>query len=345
MYINLHDLETAALTRLDQNARDYYSSGANDGITLRENQAAFGRLRLRPRVLVDVSAIDTSTTLLGLPLASPIAAAPTAYHGLAHPEAELATARGCAAGGGLMVLSTLSNTALEEVATAAAGRWWFQLYVMRQRALAEALLERVAAAGAKALVLTVDTPALGAREIHARRPFQLPAHLGLPNGGVPLGQISASIDPSLDWQTIAWLRARSDLPLVLKGILTAEDAMLAVEHGVEAIIVSNHGGRQLDGATATIEALPEIVAAVAGRAEIYLDGGVRRGTDVLKALALGAKAVFLGRPVLWGLTVDGESGVRQVFELLHQELKLAMMLTGQVDVKAIAASVVKLGAF
>jgi isopentenyl diphosphate isomerase/L-lactate dehydrogenase-like FMN-dependent dehydrogenase len=241
------------------------------------------------------------------------------------------------------VLSGHSTTALEQVAEAAAERWWCQLYVYRQRQLTEAIVARAEAAGAKALVLTVDTPVLGAREAQRRRPFQLPAHLSVANGGVALGSVNGQLDPTLDWQALAWLRQHSRLPLVLKGILTAEDALLAVEHGADAIMVSNHGGRQLDGVPATIEVLGEIAAAVAGRLEVYLDGGVRRGSDVLKALALGAKAVFLGRPVLWGLAVDGESGVRQVFELLQAELKLAMQLSGQVDVKAIAAGVVRQG--
>ena len=353
--INLHDFEVAGQPRLTSNALDYYRSGANDGHTLSNNQAAFARLRLRPRMLNDVSCVRLETSVLGLPLSAPIGFAPSAFHGLAHPDAELATVRACAAAGRVMTLSTLSNTSIEEVAAQADGRLWFQLYLYRDRELARALVERAGAAGARALVLTVDTPRLGRREANERNGFVLPPHLGMPNvgsreqmsqidaeGGSQLAEYFAElIDPSLSWRDVEWLRGITDLPIVLKGILTAEDAELAVQHGAAAIWVSNHGGRQLDTAVASIEALPEVVQAVDGRAEVYLDGGIRRGTDVLKALALGARAVFLGRPVLYGLACGGEAGVSRMLDLLTEELRLAMALSGQSDVAGLSPALVR----
>lgn len=353
--INLHDFEAAGQPRLTSNALDYYRSGANDGHTLSNNQAAFARLRLRPRMLNDVSRVRLETSVLGLPLSAPIGFAPSAFHGLAHPDAELATVRACAAAGRVMTLSTLSNTSIEEVAAQADGRLWFQLYLYRDRELARALVERAGAAGARALVLTVDTPRLGRREANERNGFVLPPHLGMPNvgsreqmsqidaeGGSQLAEYFAElIDPSLSWRDVEWLRGITDLPIVLKGILTAEDAELAMQHGAAAIWVSNHGGRQLDTAVASIEALPEVVQAVDGRAEVYLDGGIRRGTDVLKALALGARAVFLGRPVLYGLACGGEAGVSRMLDLLTEELRLAMALSGQSDVAGLSPALVR----
>jgi len=353
--INLHDFEVAGQPRLTSNALDYYRSGANDGHTLSNNQAAFARLRLRPRMLNDVSHVRLETSVLGLPLSAPIGFAPSAFHGLAHPDAELATVRACAAAGRVMTLSTLSNTSIEEVAAQADGRLWFQLYLYRDRELARALVERAGAAGARALVLTVDTPRLGRREANERNGFVLPPHLGMPNvgsreqmsqidaeGGSQLAEYFAElIDPSLSWRDVEWLRGITDLPIVLKGILTAEDAELAVQHGAAAIWISNHGGRQLDTAVASIEALPEVVQAAGGRAEVYLDGGIRRGTDVLKALALGARAVFLGRPVLYGLACGGEAGVSRMLDLLTEELRLAMALSGQSDVAGLSPALVR----
>lgn len=353
--INLHDFEAAGQPRLTSNALDYYRSGANDGHTLSNNQAAFARLRLRPRMLNNVSNVRLETSVLGLPLSAPIGFAPSAFHGLAHPDAELATVRACAAAGRVMTLSTLSNTSIEEVAAQADGRLWFQLYLYRDRELARALVERAGSAGARALVLTVDTPRLGRREANERNGFVLPPHLGMPNvgsreqmsqidaeGGSQLAEYFAElIDPSLSWRDVEWLRGITDLPIVLKGILTAEDAELAVQHGAAAIWVSNHGGRQLDTAVASIEALPEVVQAVNGRAEVYLDGGIRRGTDVLKALALGAQAVFLGRPVLYGLACGGEAGVSRMLDLLTEELRLAMALSGQSDVAGLSPALVR----
>ena len=343
MKINLADYEAQALETLDPLTRDYYRSGAEDEQTLHVNRAAFGPIRLRPRVLVDVSALSLHTTVLGTPVSMPILVAPTAYHCLAQPEGECATARGVGAANTLMTVSTLATRSLEEVAEAASGPLWFQLYVYKDRALSESLVRRAEAAGYQALVLTVDTPRLGQRERDLRNGFGLPPHLHMANfhdhteDTAHVQQTGASglaihadlmFDQSLSWEAVDWLRSITRLPLLIKGILTAEDARLAVEHGVDGLIVSNHGGRQLDYALATIEALPEIVAAVAGRCEVYLDGGVRRGTDVLKALALGARAVLVGRPILWGLAVAGEQGVTHVLEILRSELERSMALAG-----------------
>jgi isopentenyl diphosphate isomerase/L-lactate dehydrogenase-like FMN-dependent dehydrogenase len=269
----------------------------------------------------------------------PILVAPLGCQGIADPEGECATARAAAAAGTLMVVSTMSTRSLEEVA-AAEGPRWFQLYVYRDRAVTEALVRRAEEAGYQALVVTVDTPQMGRRERDIRNQFGLPPHLRFANfetaqdayatdaGSALIRHAQASFDASLSWADIRWLQSITRLPIILKGIMTAEDALQAVAAGVEGIIVSNHGGRQLDGVPATIEILPEVAAAVDGRCALLLDGGVRRGTDVLKALALGADAVLVGRPVLWGLTAQGEPGARRVLELLRAELELAMRLAG-----------------
>jgi 4-hydroxymandelate oxidase len=286
----------------------------------------------------------------------PILVAPMAYQGLAAPEGEPATARAVGASGTIMVVSTLATTSLEEVAAAAAGGpLWFQLYVYKDRSVSESLVRRAEAAGYRALVLTVDTPLLGRREADERNGFGLPDHLRMANfsgrsearptePGVSALALHtlAEFDPSLTWEALDWMRSITRLPIVVKGILTQEDAALALAHGAAAIIVSNHGGRQLDTAVATIEALPEVVEAVAGRCEVYLDGGVRRGTDVLKALALGARAVFVGRPILWALAVGGEDGVRHALELLRRELTLDMGISGRPTLASIDRSLVKL---
>lgn len=340
--INLFDYEEAARRRLDRMAFDYYASGAHDEITLSENHAAYDRLRLRYRVLGGVGERDLSTSLLGARLSMPVVVAPTAFQRLAHPDGELATARACGAAGTAMMLSTLSTTPLEEVTAAADGPVWFQLYVYRDRPTTADLVARAEEAGCEAIVLTVDAPLLGTRERDVRNGFHLPEGLALENltaggmRGIPrtaegsgLAAYAASlIDPDLDWEDVAWLRSITGLPVLLKGIVHPEDARLAVEHGASGIVVSNHGGRQLDTAVATVEALPEVADAVAGRVPVLVDGGVRRGTDVVKALALGADAVAVGRPVLWGLAVDGEAGVARVLGLLREELDLALALCG-----------------
>lgn len=336
--INLAEYEALARERLSHATYDYYAGGAGAELTLRENEAAWASLRLRPRMLVDVSACDLSTTILGRPSALPLLTAPCAFNRLAHPDGELAVARATAAAGIIQTLSTMASFSLEEVAAASAGTRWFQLYCHRDRGITRALVERAEAAGFAALCLTVDVPITGNRERDFRNQFQVPSDIPLANLApyVPLGEgemalhhyASKQFDASLTWESLHWLQSITRLPLVVKGILTAEDALLAVQHGVAGIVVSNHGGRQLDGVVTTAEALPEIVAAVAGQAEVFVDGGIRRGTDIVKALALGARAVLLGRPYLWGLTVDGEAGVARVLHLLAEDLKCSAMLLG-----------------
>ena len=354
--INLLDLEAIAREKLSREAYDYYASGAQDEVTLRENRAAYDRLTLAYRVLVDVSHRDPSTTVLGHPIALPLLIAPTAFQRMATPEGELATARAAGAVGTVMILSTLSNTAVEEVVATASGPVWFQLYVYRDRKATEGLVRRAEAAGCRALVLTVDAPLLGRRERDVRNRFRLPPGLSVANmlpegyGELPLADadsglasyVASLIDPSLSWRDMAWLRSITRLPLVIKGIVRPDDALRAADAGAAAVVVSNHGGRQLDTAPATIEVLPEIADALAGSpVEVLVDGGVRRGTDILKALALGARAVLVGRPVLWGLAAAGEAGATAALRLLGAELDLAMALTGSPTIADITRDLVR----
>jgi 4-hydroxymandelate oxidase len=347
--INLNDIEVEARQKLPKEAFDYYSSGAWDEITLQANQAEFRQIYLRPRMLVDVSQRQSATTILGQPVSMPILVAPMAFQGMAHEDGELATARGATASGTIMTLSTLANRSIEEVAAAAAGALWFQLYVYKDREISRNLVERAEAAGYKALVLTVDSPLLGRRERDVRNRFQLPPGLKMGNfcnetlerfpqvvedSGL-FAYVAALYDTALTWKDLEWFVSITKLPVLVKGILRADDALRAVDSGAAGVIVSNHGGRQLDTAVATIRALPEVAAAVGSRSLVLMDGGVRRGTDVLKAIALGAKAVLLGRPVLWGLAVDGAQGVQSVLETLHTEFDLAMALSGCASLDAI----------
>ena len=354
-WVNLLELETLAQQQMSPMAFDYYAGGAEDEITLRENRAAFGRIALRPRMLVDVNTIDTSTTVLGQRVAAPILVAPTAMQRLGHPDGELATARGAGAAETLMLVSTLATTSLEDIAAAASGPLWFQLYVYKDREITRTLVERARAAGYRALCLTVDAPHAGRRERDMRNRFGLPPEMPLGNftpqtmrmmpqqgsGSALFTYIAAMLDLTLTWKDVAWFKSIAGMPVLVKGILTAEDARLAVEHGVEGIIVSNHGGRQLDTAVASIEALPEVVEAVAGRAEVYLDGGVRRGTDVVKALALGARGVLIGRPVLWGLALAGADGVERALRMLRHELEETMLLAGCPTIASIHRALLK----
>lgn len=343
--VNVLDFEALAREALSREAYDYYAGGAQDEVTLRENRAAYDRLSLAYRVLVDVSRRDLTATVLGQPVAMPILVAPTAFHRLATPDGELATARAAGAAGTVMILSTLSTTPIEAVVSAASGPVWFQLYVYRDRRATEGLVRRAEAAGCRALVLTVDAPVLGRRERDVRNRFSLPPGLTVANllpegyGEVPpafadsglAAYVASFLDPSLTWRDVAWLRSITDLPILVKGIVRPDDALRAAEAGAAGVVVSNHGGRQLDTAPATIEVLPDVVDALAARGhaiEVLMDGGVRRGTDVLKALALGAKAVLVGRPVLWGLAAGGEAGAARVLRILRDELDLAMALAG-----------------
>lgn len=352
--INVYDFEVAARGRLPTMAYDYYASGAQDEITLRANHAAYDRITLHYHVLRDVSHRDLSTTLLGQRVSMPILIAPTAFHGMAHAEGEVATARAAGAAGTIMVMSTLSNSSVEEVAAAAGGSLWFQLYVYRDRGATLDLIRRVEAAGFGALMLTVDAPILGRRERDVRNHFRLPAGLGVKNlaaagmGDLPdvadsglAAYFAAMLDQSLTWNDLEWLRSTTRLPILVKGIVRADDAARAVGCGVAGVVVSNHGGRQLDTAPATIDVLAEVVEAVAGRVEVLVDGGIRRGTDVLKAIALGARAAMVGRPVLWGLAVGGEAGVARVLDILRSELECAMALCGCPSVDAISRDLVR----
>jgi len=339
--VNLFDYEAIAQTKLERALWDFFQGGSDDEVTLRDCRAAFERIKLRPRVLVDVSAIDVRTTVLGTPVAMPILIAPTASHCVAHPDGECATAQAAGRAHTLMIASTVATRAIEEIAQAASGPLWFQLYAYPTFEVAEMLVRRAEAAGYRAIVLTVDLPILGNREKDRRNnatippfPYQEANFAGIEKRGQQW--------VSLTWDSIAWLRSITSLPVILKGILTEEDARLAVEHGIEGIVVTNHGGRQLDTAVPSIEALPEIVNAVAGRCEVYLDGGIRRGTDILKALALGARAVLIGRPVLWGLAANGADGVYGVLELLRQELERAMALSGRPTLASIDRSLVRM---
>ena len=337
------DYEQLAEERLEPGAFGYYAGGAGDELVLAENVEAWRRLRLRPRVLVDVSTVSTETTVLGTPVSMPLLVAPTAIQKLAHPDGETGMARAAAAAGTVMCLSTLATSSPADVAAAAPGApRWFQLYVFRDRGVTRSFVDQAVEHGYGAIVLTVDAPRLGRRERDFRTGFRVPAEIVVPSmaalggweGATPL-ELLGAIDPSLTWSDLQELRALSPLPLVLKGIQTAEDAALAVEHGADALVVSNHGGRQLDAVAPTAELLPEIVEAVAGRIEVYVDGGVRRGSDVVKALALGARAVLAGRGPLWGLAAGGEAGARRVLELLRDEIELALALCGCVSADAV----------
>jgi 4-hydroxymandelate oxidase len=342
--VDLSEVEELARAALAPMAWDYYASGADDEITLARNRAAWDRYELHYRVLAGTARRELATRVIGAPVSLPVLVAPTAFHRLAHADGELATVRAAGAAGTVFVLSTLSNTRVEDVVAAASGPVWFQLYVYRDRGATEALVRRVEAAGCSALVLTVDTPLLGRRRRDVRNRFNLPDGLRIENqygGGSGLDRLPTGvsdsglaayfaqvIDPGLTWRDVEWLRGVTRLPLLLKGVVRPDDARRAVQAGAAGLIVSNHGGRQLDGAPATVDVLAPICDAVGEGLEVLVDGGIRRGTDVVKAIALGARAVFVGRPVLWGLAVGGQAGVAAVLAVLRRELDLAMALCG-----------------
>jgi isopentenyl diphosphate isomerase/L-lactate dehydrogenase-like FMN-dependent dehydrogenase len=335
--VNVADYEPLAEACCEPGYWGYVIGGAGDEVTLADNREAFRRRILRPRMLVDVSEVTTRTTALGAEIELPVMIAPTSLQRVAHPDGEPALARAAAAAGTIYTLSSLGSVRPRELADAAGDRSprWFQLYWSKDRGFTTELVAEAADAGFTAIVLTIDLPTAGPRERDLRSGFSLPTDLPMPN--LPrtlvgdqyfhdtLGEI---VDTSLTWRDLEWLQEQSSLPLLVKGVLTAEDALLACEHGCTGIVVSNHGGRQLDGVAATLDALPEVVEAAAGRAEIFLDGGVRRGTDVVKALALGARSVLVGRPALWGLAAGGEEGARHVLELFQAEVRLALLLLG-----------------
>ena len=364
MAINIDDLRRRARRRLPRAVFDFADGGAEDETTLRANRRGFGQLTFRPRALVDVSERDQSTTILGQRVRSPLVIAPTGLPGLLWPRAELALARAAAKRGIIYTVSTHASMTIEEVAQGASGPLWFQLYVLRDRELVRRLVERAQAASYRALVLTTDVPLLGQRERDLRNGATIPPKITVRNvldtiqrvgwlrrvllgppitfknfvgttasaGDDPVSlwsYVSKQHDPSVDWDDLAWFRSLWSGPLDVKGIMTGEDARRAVDHGVDAIVVSNHGGRQLDGLPSAIEALPEVADAVGDRAEVILDGGVRRGTDVVKALALGARACMIGRPALYGLGAGGQVGVERAIEIFQTEIDRALGLLGR----------------
>ncbi len=357
--LNLFDIEQHALQVLSSNAREYYLGGAADEITLRANVSAFQHIFLRPRILADVAERSLQTSVLEQSWTMPIGIAPTAMQKLAHPEGEHATLKAAQKLGVPMICSTTATVAIEDLMHAQKGaNTWFQVYVYKDREATRELVQRARDAGCTAIVLTADTPYLGKREREARSGFHLPPDMELPNyRGLGIGAMNVSegkeasglaqhfsqnIDPALCWSDIDWLAAQTALPLVVKGVLRADDAIMAWKHGAKGVIVSNHGGRQLDTAIPSIHALPAITDAVGEVIDVMLDGGIRRGTDVLKALALGAKAVFLGRPVLYGLAWQGEQGVERVLEIVREEFDLAMALCGIKSVKDIHPDILAL---
>lgn len=333
----LADFEPLARTVMDPDAFDYVAGGSWDEVSLAGNETAWRRRRLRPRVLVDITRIEPATTFLGVPSAMPVAIAPMAVHGVAHPDGELATARAAATAGVPFTLSTTSSRSIEEVAAAAPdGTRWFQLYVQSDPDVTRSLVERAAEAGYRAIILTVDLPLLGYRDRDRQSGFRLPSLGNFQTVRATHGNRSARLvddmgaafDTSLTWRDLALIRSWSDLPLVIKGILTAEDARLAVEHGVDAIVVSNHGARQLDRVPTGIDVLGEVADVVAGRVELWVDGGVRRGLDIAIALALGAQGVLVGRPMFWALAAGGQAGVERALEILRDEFEIALALLG-----------------
>jgi 4-hydroxymandelate oxidase len=341
--VNVAGYENLARERLPRPVYDYYAGGAEDEVTLRANRDAFARYALRPRVMTDVSVVDTRVHLLGDDVAFPVLLAPTAFQRLADSEGELATARAARAAGTVFIASTLSTYPIEEIAASAPGAMlWLQLYVFRDRSITQALVQRAEAAGCRAIVLTATVPVQGNRERDSSNQFRLPLGIEMANfrgmpqatfpdarGGSALNAfISSEFDPSLTWKDVAWLRSITSLPVIIKGVMTGEDARLAVEHGVAAIIVSNHGGRQLDSAEATLVALPGIAEAVGGRVPLLMDGGIRRGTDVIKSLLLGASAVLIARPYLWGLAANGQAGAEHVLQILRDEVTRTLALMG-----------------
>ncbi len=345
MPVDLTALQRAARIRLDPAVYDYFAGGADDELTVADNVAAWQRIRLRPRVLRDVSHVSSATTVLGAEVSMPVLLAPTGYQRLAHDAGERATAKAAAAAGTVMVTSTFATVSMEDVADAApGGHRWFQLYVLRDRGVTAELVQRAAAAGYEAIVPTVDLPVLGRRRRDDTNQLTLPDGMEMANLRRPVPKVDGSgmaafaddeLDPSLTFADVEWLAGLTDLPVVLKGIVRGDDARSAVDSGAAGIVVSNHGGRQLDTTVATADALAEVVDAAGGQVEVYVDGGIRTGTSVLKALALGARAVLIGRPFLWGLVTGGADGVRAVLDHFADETRRAFALCGVRSVEEI----------
>ena len=343
--VNIYEYEELAKERLNQGDYDFIAGAATDEITLRRTRAVFDSIMMRPRMMVDISNRDMSTTVLGQGISFPVMLDPAGNHGAANPEAELATARAAGAAGTLMVLSSQSTRTLEEVAQVATGPIWFQQYFFKDRGLTLEMARRAEEAGYTALCLTVDAKVKPKRERNIRNNYVGPvspnyAKLGLSTHSsqfgldAPAGPMDIR-DQAATWSDLDWLAANTNLPLVMKGIMAGEDGKQCAEHGAKAVIVSNHGARYLDTTFATIEVLPEVVEAVDGQIEIYMDGGIRRGSDVFKSLALGARAVLIGRPLFWGLAVDGEAGLRAVLEMLRDELDGTMGMCGRPTIGSI----------
>jgi 4-hydroxymandelate oxidase len=348
--VNLFDYEDIAKERLPRANFDLIAGGATDEITLRRNRTAYQGIMLRPRMLVDVGQVDTSTMVLGHKISLPVMVAPASSHNQAHPDAELATARAAGREGTIMGVSSAASCTLEEIAQEATGTLWFQQYFYKDRELTMTMAQRAKDAGYKALYVTVDSKVNPKRErdIRNNRPSSVPPNYASMNlekyynehsRYSPIG-LHFIRDNSATWEYVDWFLANSPLPVVVKGIMTGEEGRLCVEHGVKALVVSNHGGGVLDGTFGSVEVLPEVVEAVEGRCEVYVDGGIRRGADVVKALALGARAVLIGRPIFWGLAANGEEGVRQIFKILLDELRMTMAMCGRPTVESIDRSLV-----
>ncbi len=342
--INLFEFEDIARTRLPKEEYDYIAGGATDEISVDRNRRAFASWALRPRVLRDVSALDLSTTVLGTRVNLPVMIAPCGGHKRAHPEGEIATYRAAAACGTVLAVSANSNTSFEDLAKAASGHLWIQMYPFRDKQLNQEWLDRARDAGYKAVVVTLDSQWPPKRERNIRNHYQRTRGVNYPqaNGETPrpAGRAGEGSDPAATWKDLEWIKSASDLPVISKGVMTGEDVELCAEAGADGVIVSNHGGRHLDNTLATIEVLSEAVAAARGKLEVYLDGGIRRGADVVKAIALGAKAVFIGRPLFWGLAVNGEKGVVRVLEILREEIEITMAKCGRPTIRSIDSTVV-----
>jgi 4-hydroxymandelate oxidase len=339
--VSLPEFELHARTAMSHMAYEYVASGAADEHTLHWNRQRFDEILLRPRVLVDVGQVDMTVSILGQTLPFPFLLAPTAYQRIVHPDGEIGTVRGAGSMGATYVVSSATNTAVDEIARAATAPLWFQLYVQSDREFTRDVVQRAENAGCRALCLTVDTPILGARNRQTRAGFHMQPELSTPHlyDMSAHGRVISPERTTLTWEAVSWLRSITTLPVVLKGILDADDAALAIDAGAAAIIVSNHGARNLDTTPATIDALPAVANRVAKRIPVLVDGGIRRGTDILKALALGADATLIGRPHCYGLAVGGAEGVSRVIQILVDELRMAMMLTGRPNIQSIDRTV------
>lgn len=350
--MDLEDLERSAREVLPGPVYDMIAGGAEDELTLQANARAWDRIWLRPRVLRAIEGVSTDSEVLGTPVSAPILVAPMGFHRLVHPQGEAATAAGAASAGMLNIVATRATAPIEEIAAAARGApWWFQVYILRDRGWTAELVAAAAESGCRALVFTADAPILGRRRRDERSGFSLPADVQMANlgQGVPEGRLLATYpgaehEPVLRLEDIGWLGSLADIPIVVKGVLRADDAAACVEAGAAAVVVSNHGGRQVDGAVPSAVALPEVVDSVGGRAEVYVDGGVRRGADIFRAIALGAHAVLVGRPVMWALAVEGAEGVSRLLEGLGRELERAMILCQASSVSTIGRDTVSVEA-